>query len=381
MSRGRKRKLNPTIPAHIEQDKLPNYCYWDSKKKHWYTKSPYTLNGAIRERVAGNTAMLSELHQLMEMRSGIESGTFNWLSSLYKESKPFQKLAQKTKKNYCGSEKIIKLHKTKRSGLLLGQTLIRQWDDKMLQRFIDQVEISNGPTAANECLKYIRIITKWGDKRDHCSSLGLTVDKAKERKLRRLPDTDILKNLIDFAWERGQRKTKTEGSCPSYLWCAFIIGYELRARGIETNQLTDADISDIGLKNERVKGSNTNITKWSDGLIQTIKFLTERRQKIWDKKKYPIPAKKSERYLFVTETGSPLKRASLTTAYNRLIQLAIKEGIMTKGDRFGLHDLKRRGITDTKGTRAEKMQGSGHKSENMMDVYDFSVPIVNPVSE
>jgi len=85
--------------------------------------------------------------------------------------------------------------------------------------------------------------------------------------------------------------------------------------------------------------------------------------------------------LFVSETGEPLKRASLTTSYNRLITLAIKEGIMTEEHRFGLHDLKRRGITDTKGTRAEKMEGSGHKSESMMDVYDFSIPVVKPVSE
>lgn len=35
-----------------------------------------------------------------------------------------------------------------------------------------------------------------------------------------------------------------------------------------------------------------------------------------------------------------------------------------------------RGITDTKGTRADKQEGSGHRSANMMDTYDLSVPLV-----
>lgn len=36
-----------------------------------------------------------------------------------------------------------------------------------------------------------------------------------------------------------------------------------------------------------------------------------------------------------------------------------------------------RAITDTKGTRGEKQQASGHKSEQMLDVYDFEVPVVS----
>ncbi|RMQ96179.1 Prophage PSPPH06, site-specific recombinase phage integrase protein [Pseudomonas savastanoi pv. glycinea] len=46
-------------------------------------------------------------------------------------------------------------------------------------------------------------------------------------------------------------------------------------------------------------------------------------------------------------------------------------------ERFGLHDLKRRGITDTVGNRAVKQEASGHRDEAMMDVYDLSLPLVN----
>ena len=46
-------------------------------------------------------------------------------------------------------------------------------------------------------------------------------------------------------------------------------------------------------------------------------------------------------------------------------------------DRFSLHDLKRKGGTDTVGTRAEKQDALG-VSEAMMKRYDKSVPRVKP---
>jgi hypothetical protein len=59
------------------------------------------------------------------------------------------------------------------------------------------------------------------------------------------------------------------------------------------------------------------------------------------------------------------------------MKMAIAEGVITDAQRFGPHDLKRKGITDTKGTRGEKQQASGHKAQQMLDVYDFDVPVVN----
>lgn len=40
-------------------------------------------------------------------------------------------------------------------------------------------------------------------------------------------------------------------------------------------------------------------------------------------------------------------------------------------------DLKHRGVTDTKGNRGDKQQASGHKTEQMLDVYDHEVPLVD----
>ncbi|MNP70992.1 hypothetical protein D3C76_1673030 [compost metagenome] len=57
---------------------------------------------------------------------------------------------------------------------------------------------------------------------------------------------------------------------------------------------------------------------------------------------------------------------------------AVEAGVLLEEERYGLHDLKRRGITDTPGTRAEKQQASGHRDEAMLDIYDLSLPVVDP---
>lgn len=43
--------------------------------------------------------------------------------------------------------------------------------------------------------------------------------------------------------------------------------------------------------------------------------------------------------------------------------------------------MKRRGITDTRGRKADKMDAGGHKSPSMLDVYDKSVPVVEATAE
>jgi len=52
---------------------------------------------------------------------------------------------------------------------------------------------------------------------------------------------------------------------------------------------------------------------------------------------------------------------------------AVKEGILSQDERFGLHSLKHRGVTDTRG---DKKLASGHKTDAMMHLYDHSLPVV-----
>lgn len=64
-------------------------------------------------------------------------------------------------------------------------------------------------------------------------------------------------------------------------------------------------------------------------------------------------------------------------AGQRLILKAIEAGVITEEQRLSRHDLKRKGVSDTKGTKRDKQDAAG-LTEPMMNVYDLSVSIVEP---
>ena len=53
------------------------------------------------------------------------------------------------------------------------------------------------------------------------------------------------------------------------------------------------------------------------------------------------------------------------------------DNIITEAQQLSSHDLKRKRVTDTPGTKAVKQDAAG-LSERMMKVYDKSKPLVKP---
>ena len=84
-----------------------------------------------------------------------------------------------------------------------------------------------------------------------------------------------------------------------------------------------------------------------------------------------------QRHLFLAEHGEPLQKTSLDSTWQRFIQLSISAGVIVAEERFSLHDLKRKGGTDTEGNRADRQDALG-VTDAMMKVYDKSVPRVKP---
>ena len=377
MNMPRKRKYDPTIPAHIDQDSLPTGCYWKKRDRCWYFS-----NGKTRKRIAGEKARLGDLHNLTEQHKGHEVNTFNWLASMYHESFLFDNLAPKTQINYLRSESIISQQQSKLK-TPLGKVDLNYWCKPLVQRLVEKVAANNGPKAANDCLKHIRIVFKFGINNGYWKNVnpGEGIYKAIERKRQRLIEPGVLPNLIQFAQQRGSLSSRAAGSCAPYIWCVLVIGYECRGRGFETNNICDADLTEDGIIYRRGKGSRTNIVMWNESLRHATIYLIKRRNKIWDKRSLPVPVKADSRFLFVNETGGKLAKSSLDGAFARLIKLAIKEKVITEDQRFGIHDLKRRGTTDTKGTRADKQEATGHKSASVVDIYDKSISLVKPVSD
>jgi hypothetical protein len=200
MSRGRKRLRNMSIPAHIEQTKLPKYCYWDKSKLHWYAIVQLEDSKPSRKRIASEEATLSDLHRYMEELQMIETNTFRWLSGLYKETSKFQnEISTSTKKNYLGSEKILLMHPTK-IDKPLGMVPLSAWKNRDVQKLIDSIAENNGPRAANMCLSYAHLVFKWGLNRGYCShNPCINIERAKERKRRRIPSTETFTKLINLA--------------------------------------------------------------------------------------------------------------------------------------------------------------------------------------
>lgn len=157
--------------------------------------------------------------------------------------------------------------------------------------------------------------------------------------------------------------------------------YLCRLRSAEAFRLTDAHALEDGVLAERLKGSRDNVVAWTPRLRAVWKAATERRSKIMKRLDRETQIKPEDRILLVSEDGAALEPSSWSTAWNRMIRSALLANVITPAERFSFHDLKRKGITDTPGTRADKQHASGHKTAAMLDVYDQSRPVVRPAKE
>jgi len=370
------RRHNPHIPAHIDQKQLPPGIYFDHRKGdgRWYTLTRDETGCQRRRNVANHAAALSDLRKIVEENVEENRGTLKWLSDEFQRSEQFKALTPSTRRGYQIHCDVLCHFPTKIGPL--GNLDINKFSSALIQRIVDKIG-RDKPSTAVHCLQYLRRLLQWGKNRGHCNeNPARKIELPKQRKRRRLPEHTIMDALIAFARERGQRQRGEKGACPGYLWCVMEIGYLCRLRGIEVVTLTDGQWRADGLKTNRRKGSRDNIVRWNPRLQNAWNAAAARRDAIWAKKKFPAPLAPEKRQLIVADHGGPLQKSSLDTAYQRLIHMAIKENIIRPEERFGLHDLKRRGITDTPGTRAEKQEASGHREESMLDIYDFSVPMV-----
>ncbi len=130
----------------------------------------------------------------------------------------------------------------------------------------------------------------------------------------------------------------------------------------------------------RQRGSKDNITRWDATLKTAVDEAKALRAKIWNKRGKATSIRAENRLLIVGKSGQAISGRTWQNAWRRFLELDIEEGIMTKDEWFGLHDMKRRGTTDTLRTKVEKLEATG-LSERVLPVYDKSVPIVDPAPD
>lgn len=375
MRRGRKRKHNPSIPAHVYQGSLPTGIYWDgSGNGRWYVREDGKAH-VVAQRDARN----SHLHRIIEERAGLNTNSLGWLCNLFNTSLKFKSLSARTQKDYLYQAHVTKTFQTKKGPL--GELSVERLTQPVIQRLIESIAEQGFPTKANHLLRYLRRVLNWGLNRGHCThNPARGVEEATERKQRQVPDPADMTRLIAFARLRGARTPHTEGSVAPYLWIVAELAYLCRLRGIEAITLTDGRATKEGVLTNRGKGSFDSLVRWNPRLRTAWDAAVEYRSSVTPKER-PAQIDASKRFLIVNQSGEPLKKSTLDTAWQRLMLLAIKESMLLPERRFGLHAMKHRGITDTPGTRGDKQLAGGHRSERMLDVYDHSVPVVDATSD
>ena len=359
------------LPHGIQAQQLPTGVYWcRNGRGHWYTISHDDQGKRHTHRLAGPEATLAELHQLRHQ--GKIGDSFDWLAQQYLASPDFKRLAPKTQTNYAGYlHRTVSQHPSKFGKV--GALPLSDWTPGMVQILIDRIGVERGPSAAHGVLAYINTVFAWNRRRDHVKDNPATGIKAPpERKRRTLPSDQAYQKILDYSQHAG----------PSYLHSALQLLYLCRMRGIELFDLTDANEHPEGLLINRRKGSRSNIVAWSPSLRQAWDSLKARRDALLRKHRIPTPLKPEDRHLMLSDyRGGKMSKENFDRAWARFINAAIAEGIITEEERFSPHSLKRKGVTDTKGTRAEKQEASGHRSAAMLDIYDAEIKLVKPAGE
>ncbi|WP_235567568.1 MULTISPECIES: integrase [unclassified Lysobacter] len=348
------------------------------------------MQNAKRLQLAYAAARLSELHAIVEVAAGGDvRGTLTYVCGQFEKSTEFKELAKETQRDYRWCADTAKEYVLK-DGSKLGQMPVARMTLPMMQRLVEtlasgreatklQPAIQPRPSKANHVLRYLRRMFAWGMRFGLCEhNPARGVRQVTERGEFRMPEPEEFAAVLKFARERGQRKAHTEGSVAPYLAPVMVLAYNLRLRGIEVNTLTDAHADDVGIRSNRRKGSRDNLTLWNDELREAWTFLQAYRKRVVEESRLPIPLRPEQRRLLVNQSGTPLTKSALDSAWQRMIGMAITAKVITEVQRFSLHGLKHRGVTDTVGNIGDKQDAAGHVERKMTQRYAHDLPVVSP---
>ena len=307
----------------------------------------------------------------------LETSSFQWLFDQFIDSPKYSSLGSDQKKSYLNTIRILKAMETKTLGTFISDTNRHNWTPVLMQNMIDKIAIET-PTTSHRVKENISAIFNWGIRRGHSiTNPASIVELCRLKPKQRLPSKVLVAKLTEFAINGSKLKPHTKGSIPKAIWKSLELAFLNRLRGIEVRHLTDDHILSDGLMCERAKGSSTNVTLWDDRLQHVINKCVADRDALWKKKGRAYPLRPERRFLVVNNSGDCLTNSGWQSIWRSFLERAIKAEIMVEEDWFGLHDIKRRGTTDTEGTAEDKLEATGHKSRAMLPIYDKSIARVN----
>jgi integrase len=367
---GRKRS-SKNIPAHISVDKLPDNVWFDATGAGKWRLNYYNeYHQRKTRRLCGPEATLSEIWQATEAQQPKIIATFTTLSSDFQQTFMWRELSASTQKDYLNCHLAIISRDT--TGGKLGNIPLTQWTVVVVRKYRDK-RAESSKSRANKELSYIKRVFAWAHEYGIVPINPATgVKKLKIEPRQHYAEDSDYHYFFNIAKQSGYW----------YVAPAMELAYLCRMRMCEVLDLTDANEQENGLIIYRRKGSKTNITEWQPRLRAIWDELKQKRATILKDRRQPSPIRADQRHLFISErTGDKIDTSTMQTAMQRINifakEQALKDGV--EFTHFTFHDLKRKGISDT--NAIDRMASAGHRSPEMMKVYDVKPDVVQPTKK
>jgi len=368
MKRPGRPRSSVNVPAHIDSDKLPDRVWFKADGAGKWMLSYYNELGTRKhQRICGPKATLAEIWQAAEAQTPKTIATFATLTLEFEQTHIWKKLSPLTQKDYANCRQTIITRVS--SGGKLGDLPLNKWTVGLIRRYRDK-RAEDSESRANKELAYIKRIFSWAYEYEKVPiNPGTGIKKLAIAPRQHYAEDRDYHYLLNIAKKSGYW----------YVPYAMELAYLCRMRMSEVMDLTDANERDDGLIIYRRKGSKTNITSWEPRLRATWDELKQKRNAILSGRKQPHPIRADRRFLFISErTGDKINASSMQTAMQRISGLAEEQARIdgVEFTHFTFHDLKRKGISDT--AASDRMASAGHRSTDMMRVYDVKPDIVKP---
>jgi integrase len=328
-------------PRHPQTQKLPPYVYKAKGRYILRTYDPATQRQK-ETRLCDGTATMAQVWAAYDARHlPPDHGTFRWLSRTYLDSPQFAQLAAGTQRDYQGAHRrICAMELT--DDRLLGDIPLSTWTSPLVQRWQDR-RGKDAPVTCNREKSYMARVFAWGLARGHVTDNPV-------RAIPRLTEHARTRYVTDLEYTAALETAAASGT--PYLVPVMELAYLLRARLAEVMDLQRTHLDADGILLHRRKGSRDSHIAWSPRLRAAVDAALAMHGQI------------AGRYLIQGGDYGRMKESTVQTAWQRLMVDWAAAG----RERFTLHDLKAKGITDTK--EGDKLAASGHRDPRMLAIYD-----------
>lgn len=266
--------------------------------------------------------------------------TLEWLIDRYLESPQAGRLAPRTLEAYRGA--ADRISNQRGTGGRFGEVPLA----KLKRRhFIAYHELRSkaGPVAANLDIQFLRSVF----------SFGITREWVKESPAHHFPLNPTQSRTRYITEKEYGRLLEGARKGPGYLVAFIELMYLLRARQGEVLALRREDIGADGVHLRRLKGSDSEITLWSERLRGAVRAAQGHNRAVISP------------WLLHDKRGRQITPNAIRQAFRRA---AVRAGL----EDVRPHDLKAAGITD------HSEHHGGHKSRRAQEVYIRQPDKINP---